>query len=271
METPTPDAPTDTAAPDHIQAQYPDRRFFEYREFFLRHLIRDLRTRLPPQPDGAMPQGLDVGCNTGRYTALLQRNGIAARGLDWSGDLIRQARAQHPECEFMEGDAQQLPLPDASLDCLTSFGLLQCLPDWQRALAEAVRVLKPGGVALIETNRAFPLWEVSLKTVRHLGRRTLTPTAARAFFAAHARGAARPLDKGLRKFAWRDLRAGLAGLPLSAIVVHDPRKHRFFHDFMWAVTVTRGAADDPSPARPTVTRCAHCRRRGVMQVREGWE
>lgn len=255
------------APPDHILAQYPDRRFFEYREFFLRHLVRDLVTRLPRIPGGTPLVALDVGCNNGRYTAMLARQGLRARGLDLSPDLVRDARARHPECTFDVGDAQQLAVPDASVDCLTSFGLLQCLPDWRQALKEFVRVLRPGGVALVETNRAFPLWETALKTALHLGRRTLTPDAARAFFAAHARGAARPLEQGLRKFSRTDLQGALTGLPLSHVCLHDPRKHRIFHDFMWAATLTRDLLSTPS-VPPEFTDCRHCRRQGVMRVRE---
>jgi SAM-dependent methyltransferase len=45
----------------------------------------------------------------------------------------------------IEGNAEEIPLPDASVDVVTSNGVLNLVPDKPRAFAEIVRVLKPGG------------------------------------------------------------------------------------------------------------------------------
>ena len=256
------------AVPDHIKAQYPDRAFFEYRELFLRHLMRDLSGRVHTQQDQPVPTCLDVGCNAGRYTAMLARHGFAARGMDFSAALVAEARAAHPELAFDQGDAQDLPYADGSFDAVASVGLLQCLPDWKFALAEAVRVLKPGGTALIETNRALPLWENALKTAAYMARRQLTPREAAALFRVHRLGADRPIGQGLRKFARQELLDWVTTLPVRTVVIHDPRKHRIFHDYMWAVVLVKRGADQEN-VEPGISECAHCRRYGVVRVRGG--
>jgi SAM-dependent methyltransferase len=260
---------TASPVPDHVRAQYPDRRFFEYREYFLRHLMRDVMSRLPPRAKEARaPTALDVGCNGGRYTALLAHHGLRAHGVDLAPTLIRDARAAHPDCTFGTDDAQQLSLADGAVDCAASFGLLQVLPDWRRALAEIVRVVRPGGVALVETNRAFPWWEAAAKSALYLARRSLPPADVRHFYEAHTQGASRPLERGLRKFSWPDLQAAVGELPLSRVIVHDPRKHRVLHDFMWAVTLIK-RADGAAPIDgPDIIWCPHCLHVGVIRVRE---
>ena len=47
--------------------------------------------------------------------------------------------------EIVAGDAEQIPLPDASVDIVTSNGVLNLVPDKRRAIGEIFRVLKPGG------------------------------------------------------------------------------------------------------------------------------
>ena len=62
---------------------------------------------------------------------------------------IDPGRERHPEIEFVEGDAQQLPFDDASFDAVTiSFGLRN-VNDPHQALAEMLRVLVPGGRLVI--------------------------------------------------------------------------------------------------------------------------
>ena len=46
---------------------------------------------------------------------------------------------------MIEGNAERIPLPDASVDVVTSNGMLNLVPDKRRAIAEIFRVLRPGG------------------------------------------------------------------------------------------------------------------------------
>src|SRR5207302_5786133 len=66
-------------------------------------------------------------------------------GLDFSSAMIAEARRRHPAIEFSEGDAEALPFDASAFDAVVmNFGLLHLArPD--TAIAEAHRVLRPGG------------------------------------------------------------------------------------------------------------------------------
>jgi ubiquinone/menaquinone biosynthesis C-methylase UbiE len=86
------------------------------------------------------------------------------------GKLRRNIEAMRAEnVEPIDGNAEEIPLPDASIDVVTSNGVLNLMPDKPRAFAEIARVLKPGGrlqisdISLVkpvsEKSRADPkLW-----------------------------------------------------------------------------------------------------------------
>ena len=88
---------------------------------------------------------LDVGCGPGYVSTEAAERGAKPIGLDFSKEMIGIAKRMFPDIEFREGDAQNLPFDDASFDrVVANFALLH-LTDPQRAMAEANRVLKPGG------------------------------------------------------------------------------------------------------------------------------
>lgn len=88
---------------------------------------------------------LEVCCGPGYGAAAALELGAEAVGLDFSAAMVACARERVPGARFDEGDAQALPYADASFDAvICPFGLLH-LPAPERALAEAYRVLGPGG------------------------------------------------------------------------------------------------------------------------------
>ena len=84
---------------------------------------------------------LDVCCGTGLASAAAAARGCQVTGVDFSPAMIETARRKQVEAEFEVGDAEELPFPDASFDCvITNYGHYH-LPDPDRAIKEAARVL----------------------------------------------------------------------------------------------------------------------------------
>lgn len=85
---------------------------------------------------------LDCGCGTGHNLRDLTRFG-AAYGVDLTAAGLAMARqAGRP---LARGDAARLPFASSRFDLVTSFDMLQCVPDDGEAVREIARVLKPGG------------------------------------------------------------------------------------------------------------------------------
>lgn len=92
---------------------------------------------------------VDVGCGTGALIETLLGNAAPQRvtGVEPSEAFLALARARltDPRVEFKLGDAQALPLAAAEADVLVSGLALNFVPDKQGALAEMIRVVRPGG------------------------------------------------------------------------------------------------------------------------------
>jgi SAM-dependent methyltransferase len=117
---------------------------------------------------------------------LAQQRGGTQRitGVDVNAYMLREARmmARHAGLEdlvaFQEGSAEDLPLPDRGFDLTMSCTMLEEV-DATRALAELVRVIKPGGrVGIIVRAEDMPWWinlplnprlKAIVETPRHLG------------------------------------------------------------------------------------------------------
>ena len=99
----------------------------------------------------ALPRGiavLDAGCGTGALADALAMRDPAARiiGIDISPAFLDAARARVPGAEFRQGDLCALDLPNGIFDAALSLLVLQFVPDRAKAVAEMLRVTKPGGM-----------------------------------------------------------------------------------------------------------------------------
>lgn len=91
---------------------------------------------------------IDIGCGTGAMAERAARAGARVTAVDLAPEMVERARSRPALAGALVRtmDAQALELPDASQDvALAAFSLMFC-PDPGRALAEARRVLRPGGV-----------------------------------------------------------------------------------------------------------------------------
>jgi SAM-dependent methyltransferase len=98
----------------------------------------------------ALPPGsriLDVGCGTGRWVRRYLELGHRATGIDATPGMLRLARQQGTAAPLLAGEAFRLPFSDAVFDCVSDVTVVQHIPEafQPTALAEMVRVLKPGG------------------------------------------------------------------------------------------------------------------------------
>ena len=89
----------------------------------------------------------EIGCGTGAVARdLASRPGVAeVVGIDPSPVLLARARELGGDVSYVEGDGRELPLADGSLDVVVLHTTLCHIPGPERALAEALRVLRPGG------------------------------------------------------------------------------------------------------------------------------
>jgi len=95
---------------------------------------------------------LDLACGPGVVVGRAAARGAVVCGLDFSAAMLAEARATHPSAQFVHGDAETVPLPDARFDAVVSNFGLHHVPRPALALAEAWRVLRPGGRV------AFTFW-----------------------------------------------------------------------------------------------------------------
>ncbi|MGD9903124.1 MAG: ArsR/SmtB family transcription factor [Vicinamibacterales bacterium] len=94
----------------------------------------------------------DLGCGTGQLSALLAPHVGAVVAVDGSADMLLAARARladQPNVEVRRGALEALPIDDGQLDVAILALVLHHLPDPARAIAEAARVLAPGGRLLV--------------------------------------------------------------------------------------------------------------------------
>ena len=107
----------------------------------------DMVTRLVPST-GTI---LEAGCGPGYAVAALHARGYRATGLDNVPEIVAFTRSVNPALDMQVGDVEALPFPDASFDCYASLGVVEHFEQGPaRVIAEAYRVVKPGGVAIFE-------------------------------------------------------------------------------------------------------------------------
>jgi SAM-dependent methyltransferase/uncharacterized protein YbaR (Trm112 family) len=136
------------------------------------NLYGPIAGKLPryPIPDLRLPLArerardlLDLGCNWGRWSIAAARRGYRPVGMDPGLESIlparRIARQLGVEARFLVGDARYLPFREGRFDVVYSYGVLQHFSpaDAKLAIAEAARVVAPGGTVLIQMAARYGL------------------------------------------------------------------------------------------------------------------
>jgi SAM-dependent methyltransferase len=155
---------------------------------------------------------LEEGCGTGTYVRALLPYADTVYGIDVEPEYLQQAVASVPTAHLQLALCEELPYPDNSFDLVLNHEVIEHVQDDRATAAEMVRVLKPGGRAVIfAPNRLYPFethghyWD----GVYHFGNTPLInylPDALRNRLAPHVRAYS---AEGLRALFW--------GLPVRVL------------------------------------------------------
>ncbi|MDO5627849.1 MAG: class I SAM-dependent methyltransferase [Mobilicoccus sp.] len=118
---------------------------------------------------------LDMGCGAGRHAFEMYRLGADVTALDQDavelagvsemlGAMAAEGQGAPDQARTVQGDALALPFDDASFDRIVAAEVLEHIPDDRRAIAELVRVLRPGGTIAVTVPRYWPekiCWSLS--------------------------------------------------------------------------------------------------------------
>jgi SAM-dependent methyltransferase len=150
-----------TAADDH----YMDRASRQ-------HTLAQLRRWLPTGPVIAEPVIMDIGCSSGSMLKLLLREFRSANilGADYVRRSLEVLTGTLPGVPLFQFDLTACPLPDNSLDGIVLLNVLEHIENDIAALAQVARVLKPGGIAIIEVPAGPNLYDIYDKQLLHYRR-----------------------------------------------------------------------------------------------------
>jgi ubiquinone/menaquinone biosynthesis C-methylase UbiE len=95
---------------------------------------------------------MDGGCGSGYGTELIVNEFHPSRivAFDFMPEQIALAKKRNLKVDFAVGDLTKIDAADGTFDAVFIFGVLHHIPEWAEALSQTSRVLKPGGVLLVE-------------------------------------------------------------------------------------------------------------------------
>jgi ubiquinone/menaquinone biosynthesis C-methylase UbiE len=151
--------------------------------------------------------GLDIGCGEGHNTRLLAQRGARINAIDISEVFIAYAREveeQNPfGIEYQMASAVELPFDGDRFDFATACMSLMDIPETERALGEAFRVIKPGG--FLQFSIAHPCFDTPhRRNLRDAGHHTYAIEVGKYF-----EGSEGEVDEWLFKAAPPEARQGL--------------------------------------------------------------
>lgn len=130
-------------------------------DFLLQRRYRLVEPWLP----GTIPTLLDFGCGNGAQILMFASHAQAIHGLDVSREFLEDFRTEAEASGLADRvtplhyDGRDIPAPDGRYDLLTSFEVLEHVPDEAHALSEWHRVLAPGGRLIISVPNRWWIFE----------------------------------------------------------------------------------------------------------------
>jgi ubiquinone/menaquinone biosynthesis C-methylase UbiE len=172
--------------------QHFDRWAKTYEDSYMQNLLFDKvhQSVLDMVPGDLHPKNImDIGCGTGRLLRRAGQRFPAARlsGVDLSESMIAQANLLTPGARFYVGQAESLPLPDASVDLVLSTMSFHHWMDQAQGVRQVARVLRPGGVFILgDMNMPYWLWWI-LRHGQHISAKQRSTMFAKAGLDMQAR------------------------------------------------------------------------------------
>lgn len=169
---------------------------------------------------------LDLAAGTGASSVKLREAGARVVSCDFSVGMMRVGHRMFPELDFIAGDALRLPFADDAFDTVTISWALRNVNDVTVALAEMLRVTRPGG-RLVVLDNSQPTWkpfrvaylEYMMRAVPAVARAVSTNPEAYVYLAESARAwpgqeaLARTIEaSGWTNVQWRNLSGGLVAI-----------------------------------------------------------
>lgn len=193
-------------------------------------------------PDVAGLAGLDIGCGEGHNTRLLAERRARMTAIDISEVFIAHARQSEREAplgiDYQVASAVELPFADGTFDFATAFMSLMDVPETETSLAEAYRVLKPGG--FLQFSIAHPCFDTPhRRNLRDTNRRTYAIEVGEYFI-----GSAGEIEEWLFKAAPAQVKAGLRKFTI-------PRFRRTLSEWLSLLIETGFQLEQVAEPRPT--------------------
>ena len=184
--------------------------------------------RLVVDAVGARPGSrvLDLAAGTGTSSEPYADAGVSVVACDFSLGMLKVGKRRRPDIDFVAGDATNLPFEDNSFDATTiSFGLRN-VNEPKKALAEMLRVTKPGGKLVIAefSSPVVPLWrtmytEYLMRALPPIARKVASNPDAYVYLAESIRAwpnqdelAAWIAAEGWDNVAYRNLSGGIVAI-----------------------------------------------------------
>ncbi|MFN0100516.1 MAG: class I SAM-dependent methyltransferase [Bryobacteraceae bacterium] len=147
-------------------------------------------SRLRKWVKGERPVIMDIGCSSGFLLRDIKKEfpNAQAVGADYVPAPLHRLAKAHPDWPLIQFDLTTSPLPDACLDAASLANVLEHIGDDATALQHVYRMLRPGGVAVIEVPAGphlFDVYDKQLLHFRRYSRQSLHELLANAGFEVH--------------------------------------------------------------------------------------
>jgi ubiquinone/menaquinone biosynthesis C-methylase UbiE len=141
------------------------------KRLYYRDLIEQFLRHVAPSPGDAI---VELACGNGYYGGLCRQRGADVTFLDINATMLDMVRRAHgANTPVVQGDIRRLPFADASFDKTLCFGAMPPLPtldDMAQAVAEFVRITRPGGLVFFTYNPPHLLRRLSVAHARFIAR-----------------------------------------------------------------------------------------------------